>query len=83
MNLTAMLQELRDERENLEQAILVLERLALGGRKRRGRPPGLMSQVKRRGRPRGYAVSHAARKAQSARMKAYWAKRRREAAKEA
>ena len=48
-----MLTELRSEREHIEQAILVLERLAQGQGKRRGRPPAWMSQTKRRGRPPG------------------------------
>jgi len=38
MNLTEMIVELRAERENVEQAILVLERIAAGQGKRRGRP---------------------------------------------
>jgi hypothetical protein len=53
MNITKMLAELREEREGVEQAILVLERLASGRGKRRGRPPAWMTQVKRRGRPKG------------------------------
>ncbi len=48
-----MLDELRTERENLEQAITTLERLATGRGKRRGRPPAWMTAVKRRGRPPG------------------------------
>ena len=44
-----MLAELRLEREQVEEAILTLERLATG----RGRPPAWMSQIKRRGRPPG------------------------------
>jgi hypothetical protein len=53
MDITGMLKELRAEREHIEQAILVLERLAQGQGKRRGRPPAWMSQIKRRGRPPG------------------------------
>ena len=41
-----MLSELRSEREHIEQAIVVLENLARGGGKRRGRPPKWMAQVK-------------------------------------
>ena len=48
-----MLAELRAERENIEQAIVTLERLAAGRGKRLGRPPAWMSQIKRRGRPPG------------------------------
>jgi hypothetical protein len=53
MNITAMIAELRAEREHIEQAILVLERIALGQGRKRGRPPAWMTQVKRRGRPPG------------------------------
>ena len=38
-----MLAELRQERDRLGEAILVLERLASGGQKRRGRPPKWMT----------------------------------------
>lgn len=48
-----MLAELRAEREQVEQAIIVLQRIAAGRGKRRGRPPAWMSQVKKRGRPPG------------------------------
>jgi hypothetical protein len=53
MDINKMLAELRGEREQVEQAILVLERIGRGRGKRRGRPPAWMSQVKRRGRPPG------------------------------
>ena len=40
MDVTKMLEELRAERQHLDEAILVLERLAAGsGKRRRGRPP--------------------------------------------
>ncbi len=48
-----MLAELRAERDQLAEAILVLERLAAGQGKRRGRPPAWMTALKRRGRPPG------------------------------
>jgi len=38
-----MLAELRSERDRLMEAILVLERIVAGGRKRRGRPPKWMA----------------------------------------
>jgi len=41
------------ERDQITEAILVLERLAAGRGKRRGRPPAWMTAVKRRGRPPG------------------------------
>jgi hypothetical protein len=53
MDIQKMLAELRQEREYLEEAIIVLEQLAQGVGKRRGRPPALIAQVKRRGRPPG------------------------------
>jgi hypothetical protein len=53
MNITKMLAELRAERDQVVEAIIVLERLAVGRGKRRGRPPKWMAEVKRRGRPKG------------------------------
>ena len=53
MDINKMLAELRAEREQVEEAIIVLERLARGQGKRRGRPPAWMTTVKRRGRPPG------------------------------
>lgn len=53
MDVTKILADLRQEREQLEEAILSLERLAIGRGKRRGRPPSWMSETKKRGRPLG------------------------------
>ena len=53
MDINKMLEELRAEREQVNEAILVLERMAVGRGKRRGRPPKWLSEVKRRGRPPG------------------------------
>jgi hypothetical protein len=57
MDISKMLAELRQERAAVEEAIMILERLARGRGKRRGRPPLWMSEgqpaVKRRGRPPG------------------------------
>jgi len=70
------------ERDKLNSAIAALQ----GAVKRRGRPPknavslapaALPAPAKRKG------MSAARRKAQGARMKAYWAKRKKEAAKKA
>jgi hypothetical protein len=66
-----MLADLREQREQIEQAILALERLALGQSKRRGRPPAWMaSAAKRRGRPSGEPLfcpaGHAERSRQNA-----------------
>ena len=55
MDVSKILAELRGEREQIEEAILSLERLARGRSRGRGRPPSWMSEmtVKRRGRPPG------------------------------
>ena len=55
MDVSKILTELRDERQQIEEAILSLERLARGRGRRRGRPPAWMSGVaaKQRGRPPG------------------------------
>ena len=49
MDITKMLAELRQEREQVEEAIMTLERVARGRGKRRGRPPTWMTATKRRG----------------------------------
>jgi hypothetical protein len=46
MNLTKMIAELREEREHLDQAILMFERLAAGQGRRRGRPPAWMTNAR-------------------------------------
>ena len=48
MDVTKMLSELRQEREQIEEAIITLERLARGRGKRRGRPPAWMAEAKKR-----------------------------------
>ena len=53
MDVMKMLADLRQEREQIEEAILTLERLARGRGRRRGRPPAWMAAIKRRGRPPG------------------------------
>ena len=55
MDVTKILAELKAEREQIEEAILSLERLARGRVRHRGRPPSWMSEItaKRRGRPPG------------------------------
>jgi hypothetical protein len=58
MDILKMLGELRHERSQIEEAILVLQRLSLGQGKRRGRPPAWMAAAavnapRRRGRPPG------------------------------
>jgi hypothetical protein len=59
MDVSKILQELRDERQQIEEAIVSLEKLARGRGRRRGRPPAWMAEItaapsaKRRGRPPG------------------------------
>ena len=56
MDVTKILAELKAEREQIEEAILSLERLARGRGPRRGRPPAWMAEIiekPRRGRPPG------------------------------
>ncbi len=54
MDVAKILADLRQEREQIEEAILSLERLMRGRGKRRGRPPAwLATAQKRRGRPPG------------------------------
>ena len=53
MDVTKILADLRQERDQLEEAILSLECLARGRGKRRGRPPAWMTMAKKRGRPPG------------------------------
>ena len=60
MNLSVILQSLREEREQLEEAILAIEHLAAGRTRGRGRPPKWLAEQKkaqsapkRRGRPPG------------------------------
>lgn len=53
MDVTKILSELRQEKEQLEEAIMSLERLARGRGKRRGRPPAWLSEMKQREKPSG------------------------------
>jgi hypothetical protein len=55
MDVSKILTELREERQQIEEAIISLERLARGRGRRRGRPPAWIAEMttKRRGRPPG------------------------------
>jgi len=55
MDVTKILAELREERQQIEEAIISLEKLARARGPRRGRPPSWISGMtaKRRGRPPG------------------------------
>ena len=53
MDVNKILFDLRDERQQIEEAIISLERLARTRGRRRGRPPNWLvaANAKRRGRP--------------------------------
>jgi hypothetical protein len=53
MDISKILAELLLERQQLDESILSLERLALGGAKRRGRPPAWMAKVKEANKKKG------------------------------
>lgn len=62
MDVQKMLADLRQEREQIEEAILTLERLARGRGKRRGRPPAWMTAAKKRVKATGDPKKAAATK---------------------
>jgi hypothetical protein len=49
MDVNKILEDLRREREQIEEAILTLERLAEGRGRRRGRPPTWLAEARKRG----------------------------------
>jgi len=51
MDVMKMLDELRSEREAIEEAILTLERLAQGQGRRRGRPPAWLAALRKNKAP--------------------------------
>jgi hypothetical protein len=53
MDVTKIIAELRQEREQIEEAIISLERLAQGRGRRRGRPPAWLAVARKRGRLAG------------------------------
>ncbi len=57
MDVAKILAELRQEREQIEEAIVSLERLARGRGKRRGRPPAWMTEAKKRLKAKAAAAS--------------------------
>jgi hypothetical protein len=78
MDILKMLSDLRSERGQIEDAILVLERLARGEGRRRGRPPKWMAQTHSRpasqvGAPKRRVVSAEARKRMSEAQRRRWA----------
>ena len=76
MDFSRVLDELRSERQKLDEAILVMERLAAGSRgKRRGRPPKWVSALtaERSGPAKKRSFSAAARKRIAQAQKKRWA----------
>ena len=65
MDVAKMLAELRQEREQIEEAIITLERLASGRGKRRGRPPAWMTAAKKRAKATSTKKSGASSKSAS------------------
>jgi hypothetical protein len=64
MDVTKILAELRQERVQIEEAIVSLERLARGRGRRRGRPPAWLAEPpRRRGRPPGSKNKNSSAKA--------------------
>lgn len=51
MDVTKIITELRKEREQIEEAIISLERLARGSGARRGRPPAWLAAAKKGASP--------------------------------
>ena len=68
MDVNKILVELRQERQQIEEAIISLERLARSRGRRRGRPPAWLSAAtpKRRGRPPGSKNANPAHSARAA-----------------
>ncbi len=76
-----MLSELRSERDRLSEAIIVIERLAVSGGKRRGRPPKWMAAIKATGpdttpTSKRCPFSTATRKKMAAAQRKRWAARK-------
>ena len=67
MDVMKILNDLRQEREIIEEAIITLERLARGQGKRRGRPPAWMAALKDQERQEAAAEADGAEPAQPAR----------------
>jgi hypothetical protein len=87
MDIEQILSELRSERQHIEEAILVLERLGMGsGKKRRGRPPKWITDARteqgeqsepEESEPRKRTVSPEARARMAAAQRRRWAAARR------
>jgi hypothetical protein len=53
MDVSKVLAALRQERAQIEEVIVNLERLEQSRERRRGRPPAILTAARKRGRPRG------------------------------
>jgi hypothetical protein len=53
MDITKILEELRQEREQIDEAILTLEHLVRGRGRRRGRPPAWLAEIRKKVQPLG------------------------------
>jgi hypothetical protein len=76
MNLSEIVQQLRDERSKLDAAIQALEGVSGGAStpaKRRGRPPGSTNKPTTKGPRKGRTMSAAARKRLAEGMRKRWA----------
>jgi len=60
MDITKILEELRQEREQIDEAILTLERLVQGRGRRRGRPPAWLAEIRKKNKPLGLKGKSAA-----------------------
>jgi hypothetical protein len=67
MDVMKILNDLRQEREIIEEAIITLERLARGQGKRRGRPPAWMAALRDKERLEAGGEAEAAEPVQPAR----------------
>jgi hypothetical protein len=87
MDILRMLADLRAEREQIEQAIITIERLAAGTRgKRRGRPPAWMAGVNKKATAEAVpdekrTISAAGRKRMADAAKKRWAAKKAQASK--
>ncbi len=77
MDVTKMIAELRSQRDQLDEAILALERMIRGTGKRRGRPPKWLSEANaeepvKKERKRKRVVSAEARKRMAEAQRRRW-----------
>jgi len=85
MNLTKMIAELREQKQALDETMIMLERLARGQGKRRGRPPLFLSKTLNQASPAGPArkrrpFSAETRKKMAAAQRRRWAAARKKKA---